>query len=98
MPRIKRDSHGLYLRVDGSVFRPELARYCEGYVVLSFGSSNLAEGDLVKARHLSQTMLCKVRFGDDVVVETWFSHGSYLDDALRTIRSDDVWSPCVRVR
>lgn len=91
MPTIKRDSHGLYLRVDGSVFRPERGRYCEGYRMA--GMSNLSEGDLVKARHISQTPLCKVRFGDDVIVEAWCSHGTYFDKTGKIIQSDDVWSP-----
>ncbi len=84
--KIRQDSHGLYVRANGSVFRPEKSKSCypmkyhiqEGYITkLSFQQE-------VKVKHISGTPMCSIMVGDRN--EVWNSHGSYLLGV-------DAWNP-----
>jgi len=86
--KIKKDSHGLYVRTDGSIFRPQQSNYRYEIINDINGQSKYKEGETIKAYHCSQTPLAKV--GD----EYWFSHGCYIgfkDGKTFNLKSDDVW-------
>jgi hypothetical protein len=89
--RIRRDEHGLYVRTDGQVFRPEPSRgsYPHGNNPLP---STFVENAAVHVEHLSGTPLCRVATHVRDYSETWNSHGQYLQaGGLR--KSRDCWTP-----
>jgi hypothetical protein len=86
--RIRRDAHGLYVRTDGAVFRPERTRHT--YTSRGAGEG-WSEGERVKAHHISQTPDARLRSLDRPGQEgVWHSHGSYIAPH-RT--SDEAWMP-----
>jgi len=87
MALIREDCHGIYVKADGSIFRPQVNRY-HGH--LKNVASKYRAGEKVRARHIPQTTRAKV--GD----EFWFGHGSYdfWDPAVGKfipIPSEKVW-------
>jgi hypothetical protein len=105
MSKIYSDCHSLYVKVNGSYFRPVLpaAGYGQPYVqydrekntLLLIGDtiSTHTVGDKVKTRFIRRTSHCWV--GNEV----WHDHGAYFriasDDyaPLATISSEDSWHP-----
>ena len=99
MAKIRRDSHSLYVRTNGSVFRPWETPYSyETSQGATQGVTQFAEGEEVKLGHVNHTPFARLR-GDDTGdwsnrVELWHSHGDYYDyENNRTIPSDQVWDP-----
>jgi hypothetical protein len=90
--KIKLDSHGLYVRTDGKLYRP--VKTIDTYPTnpsansREDGTSGFKEGSQVKARHLSGTPFCVVK--TDTVEELWHSHGEYFGTT-----SVDCWHPCL---
>lgn len=76
--KIKTDSHGLYFRAGGYVFRPD-------------SETAFKDGQVVSARHVRCTRFGKAKAGK--VEETWLSHGSYFDDKAKIIPTDKVFEP-----
>ena len=82
MSVIREDSHGLYVKVGGYLFRPQ-CNYRYLVVGLGHAKGDFKKGDKVKAHHISQTMFGKV--GD----ERWFSHGQYFDGFTQTHKNSE---------
>lgn len=106
--KIRRDSHGLYVRVGGYVFRPvpipmlaPQARAWSGqtmrggyrYVNVETG---FVEGEEAKASHLAQTQTARVRsLSDPGKKELWYAHGESAEytDRYRLKNTEEVWNP-----
>jgi hypothetical protein len=88
MNRVYQDSHGTFLKADGSVFRPEVTpRYEHLYGKTDLVTvSVFVAGDAVKASHRYGTGLANVK--KDAIKETWFAHGSYNGEP-----SEKCWTP-----
>lgn len=84
MTRVRKDSHGLYVRTGGYVFRPEPSAHTVGR---SAHPTKINEGDQVKARHISGTPWGRV--GGEI----WHDHGSYIDDHGKQISTNLIWDP-----
>lgn len=88
--KVKKDTHGLFLRTDGRVYRPVKAKgsYHIAHAANSRedGRSDFAVGDEVAAKHRTQTPFCIVKAAG--VEEYWHSHGEYTGK-----KSDDCWDP-----
>ena len=88
MTRVKRDSHGLYVRNDGLCFRPELTRHS---TIRAINTPNAAfsEGEAVRAHHLSGTVHAKV-VALDGRSAVWSSHGEIWQ---KGVTSEACWTP-----
>lgn len=98
--KIKFDSHGLYIRTNGSVYRPYRSMY--GYMIKAQnGTSSFVLGDGVTVSHITGTPHCRVKqritAGDPPrIEEIWSSHGEYIGAngyPTKDIKSDDCWRP-----
>ena len=92
MPKLKSDSHGLYFRTNGSVFRPFVTAETQGYhKTTDDGKTQFVVGESVKVKHISQTPLASIKA--DNKEEFWHSHGSYLDlkNNCKVIASNLIW-------
>ena len=96
--RIRKDTHGLYVRTDGSVFRPVLTPHsypvCQPLWRTSANghpyepdATLFVEGEAVKARHVSQTPFASITTADGRKA-FWWSHGMYMGK-----KSDECWIP-----
>ncbi len=107
--KIKKDRHGLYLKTDGSIFRPVQTNDArlrglspsggpspEGVFAASAETTQFREFDAVSAIHRAGTELAIVRSGGGSVNEYWYSHGCYIGDDLKQIKSEDVWRPVTK--
>jgi hypothetical protein len=101
MSRIRRDAHSLYVRVNGSVYRPieTLWSYTGMQGATTHGVTQFAEGEEVRLSHMRGTSHARLR-GEDTAtrrdrVEIWHSHGSYYDREGRMLPSDQCWTPTV---
>ena len=98
MAKIRRDCYGLYVRTDGSVFRPyETPWSCYGHGTANHGITQFGEGEEVTARHMRGTPRARVR-GEDTPtwqdrVEIWHSHGCYYDSQGGMLKSEACWTP-----
>jgi len=98
MSKIRRDCYGLYVRTDGSVFRPyETPWSCYDHGAANHGITQFSEGEEVTARHMSGTPRARVR-GKDTAdwrdrMEIWHSHGCYYDNNGKLISSEACWTP-----
>lgn len=89
---IRRDTHSLYVKTGGYIFRPVRSRTVPPHPNVTDGdATQFNAGDKVPARHLSGNPLAKV--GN----ETWASHGSYYDNSSQ-VPSDDIWDPAPNSR
>lgn len=83
MTKVRQDKHGLYVKTDGSIFRPLFpAEYAHVYK----NKTTAQAGDEVAARHIRCTELASIKIKD--TKEMWFYHGSYLNK-----KSEDVYEP-----
>lgn len=87
---VKRDKHGLYVRVDSHLYRP--VKTIDSYPLASWansrelGDTSFCEGTSVSLRHLPATPFCSVT--DAVLTEHWHSHGVYVGK-----KSEQCWCP-----
>ena len=88
MPKIHEDSHGLYIKAGGYIFRPI---FPVGYGHVHPGGTVFQAGDTVKANHLGGSSLGSVRKGD--IKERWYSHGSYFAPDGSATPSEDCFKP-----
>jgi hypothetical protein len=72
--RVKQDSHGLYFRAGGYLFRPVPTSDTEHYRVAT--TSQFAKGDPVKVSHIACTSMGRIKRDDHV--ELWSCHGQYI--------------------
>lgn len=82
MPKVRKDAHGLCLKVGGYVWRPI---FPVGYRHAYKDESQLEAGQTVTARHSGGPLLT-IKHGDSIK-EVWFSHGAYLgpDQSPKTV-------------
>jgi len=98
--KIKRDSHGIYVRAGGYLFRPRPHSLLTHPLVTTpeqrakvkniMQTSAFDEGDPVRARHIGGSQFGVVgdnERGD----ETWASHGMYYDRQGKQISSEKIW-------
>jgi len=87
MALVRRDSHGLYVKTGGYLFRPQ--RTCTPFSIgREDAKGNFEKGKRVKAHHVACTVFAKV--GE----ERWFSHGQYYDPFTQVhINSENLWCP-----
>ncbi len=89
---IRKDEHGLFLRVGGYVFRPvksnEGSHYSHVKESREDGTSQFKEGDAVNANHRRSTTVGVLKARG--IEEWWHSHGTYLGPLTR---SEDCWIP-----
>lgn len=90
MSVIRKDSHGLYVKAGGYLFRPRVNCSNRHLRELGIGAGATAftEADRPKARHIGQTTRARV-VGKDGLIETWFAHGCYAPGEP----SDKFWDP-----
>lgn len=93
--RVKRDSHGLYIRTNGGIYRPERTKYTDHHRPFQ---TQITEGEQVNGHHISQTPTAKLtRANGDS--EIWSVHGGcYVgyDEVTKKnffIPSDNMWEP-----
>jgi hypothetical protein len=84
--KVKSDSHGLYVRGGGYVWRPEFpASYPTEGLIPEQGHSNHREGDRVTVSHKGGTMLASVVEHGPAsrarYTERWYCHGQYISTA-----------------
>lgn len=98
MTKIRSDSHGLYVRTDGSVYRPfeTPCSYDDSQAALR-GITQFAEGEEIKVSHIAGSPFARLRGADtrdfSNRVELWHSHGCYYDKQGKIRKSDDLWEP-----
>lgn len=86
--KVKKDSHGLYVRGGGYLWRPIYPRNVEQLETLH------KENDEVNVNHYTAGPYAKV--GTKGNIELWYSHGSYLDFKgvkTKTINSEFLFKP-----
>lgn len=99
--RIQQDSHGLYVRTNGTLFRPQRSTKS---IPVADGADNFDEYYRETPTQFSTRELAHIRLfltcGVLRVVsasrdlrEVWHDHGSYYADGGGRIPSDQVWSP-----
>lgn len=91
--KIREDSHGLYVRTNGGVYRPVPAKGLIGFDPLNLLirlPSKYKAGEDVPVRHISQSVLAKV--GE----EHWWVHGdnaSFDTGRYKLVDTNTVWNP-----
>ena len=99
MSRIRKDAHSLYVRVNGSVYRPIETpwSYTGMQGAATHGITQFAEGEEVKLSHMRGTPHARLR-GEHTATcqdrrEIWHSHGSYYDSQGGVLKSEQCWAP-----
>ncbi len=97
--KVRLDSHGMYIRINGGIFRPQpstQAYFC-GHLGFKRFNINLHPGNTVMAVFNSGTPMCRIY--DPVkpkIFDLWHTHGTYfyhVDGKLKYKNSEDVWAP-----
>jgi len=88
--KIKSDEHGLYIKNNGGIVRPDKCEYDQLHFKRIF-KSKFKDGEIVKVSHITQTPLSKL-IKDDII-EVWCSHGCYFNGNGENIKSVNIWKP-----
>lgn len=88
MSKVRSDKHGLYIQTGGYYFRPI---FPIGYKHLEKDLFEIKLGDSVKANHISGTPTCKIKVGNQLMY--WYSHGCYVDNDCKHVKSEDCYKP-----
>jgi hypothetical protein len=106
--RIRKDSHSLYVRAGGYVFRPVpnpmMAPQARAWSNTTFDSgyryanvtTGFVEGEEAKAAHVAQTQTARVKsLSEPNRKELWYAHGESAEytDRYRLKNTEDVWDP-----
>jgi hypothetical protein len=91
MTKIRTDTHGVYVRAGGYVFRPVATVYSYMPGTTDHGVTSFGPSDSVRARHIAGTGRGRLRGPDRE--EIWHSHGCYYDRDGKIIPSDRLWMP-----
>lgn len=92
MAIIKEDCYGIYVKINGSLYRPNQSvmdnpdQLITGRII----NSAFIKNDRVAIRLMKSAPYCKIVKGD--YNEIWVSHGSYFDHT-KTIPSIRCWRP-----
>lgn len=89
--KINKDVHGLFIRTDGQVFRPQPTPHSYPTKYTTTGTTEFENGEDVRARHISQTPFAQI-IGNGKL-EWWHAHGCYISDAGKYIQSKEIWNP-----
>lgn len=102
--KIKQDSHSLYVRTNGSVYRPVPAKWSYPHPSAidpadpykgGRATTRFHEGDEVIVSNQEQSPFCTLlKPSIPLYTELWHSHGTYYREDLSTLKkSDEVWEP-----
>lgn len=87
---INRDVHGIFVRTNGSVYRPVKTKnsypLSPNVNVKDTGMSYFLTGDKVTVLNVSSTLFCKVR--NEKIEEWWHAHGIYIGK-----KTTECWQP-----
>jgi hypothetical protein len=87
--KIRRDTHGLYLRTDGRLYRPQPVPDSGS---VASGASYMREGETINASHPSGCCFAILRDRARDVKEFWYDHGTYYGvNGIGNIPSDLLW-------
>lgn len=94
--KIRADRHGLYVRTNGSVYRPQksITSYPTRYSLQHGYDTAFKEGMEVTVQVIRATPFCRVVWM--LKGEEWQSHGAYaqlINGKFRHISSEMCWSP-----
>jgi hypothetical protein len=93
--RLRKDSHGYFVRTNGGVYRPEksIEDYPLAPGVRTFVTS-FKEGEEVEVKNMNRTPFCKV-INSKFIEEVWVYHGrgTHLG---RNIPTDNSWIPVIK--
>ena len=90
MNLVRRDSHGLFVKSGGRIFRPISADLAYS-PSRPPGVSAYAMGEKVRVNIRSQSPYCKV-FQPGKVIEFWHDHGHYMR-RQGEVTSEECWIP-----
>jgi hypothetical protein len=89
--KVRRDEHGLYVRTDGHVFRPQLSRSSYPHQN-NPDPTRFQEDWIVKVSHIGGSPLCRIATHSRDYSEVWNSHGQYFM-AGHQRASAECWLP-----
>lgn len=98
--KIRSDCHGLYVRTNACVYRPQqtplsypVQKTTRGKKCFSLcnGDSAFSVGAEVKVHHVTQSPFCSVEVG--YIEEYWHCHGTYINPEGGYHKSETVWRP-----
>lgn len=84
MPTVHEDEHGVFIKHDGNIYRPQTNEHYFPFPILSGRdsfpaiSSKYKKGDKVKARRYSGCLWAYVGTGNNLTDEYWSYHGCYV--------------------
>lgn len=85
--RVRSDSHGLFFRAKGSVYRPQVAKGQRG----ADTRTTLVDGDEIETAVMTGFPIAHVHRGR--VIELWYNHGEYLTKPPGFIDTNQLWNP-----
>jgi len=90
--KVRQDKHGKFVRTNGRIYRPQLAKL-EHYAPDRAVRTSLEAGVKVWVYAVAQTSFCAVAKRPRIPRPMlWGSHGMYMTGG-KTIRSELVWRP-----
>ena len=104
MSKIYRDDHSLYVKTNGSYYRPVLT-HLDNYDIngnvkridADFGTSVFTCDSKVKVKMVRYASICSVK--SEEVTEYWHTHGEYKDwekEGMPIIPSNEQWKPYIK--
>ena len=98
--KIRKDRHGLYVRANYYIFRPQRAEFEPDHANRTW-ESRLIGGEPAMLNPIAQTSHCtvKAKAWNGTVKEVWGSHGTYRPEWMGGILRDSelVWNPKERI-
>lgn len=90
LERVKKDSHGIYIKHYGDVYRPQVSVWTHAAFVNMNITSRYKLGDIVNALQMRNSPHLKVGEGPtNPMTEVWHSHGLYRRGEI----SERCWMP-----
>ena len=87
--KIRRDCHGLFVRTNGSVFRPQESEHSYYIKHIYPNENGFSEGEQARVSFINGSPNCKVVRGD--YLEVWYAHGVY--GRYGQGSSENCWDP-----
>lgn len=86
--KIRKDSHGLFVRANGYVVRPD---YAAGYKHLEAEKGDFKEGETVNVSHIGGSPLSRLKRVGGKATAIWYSHGpaTYWDESAGKAKQFD---------
>lgn len=70
--KVHKDAHGLYIRAEGHIFRPD---FPIEYKSMGYEFGDISEGDKVNVSHKRLTVTANLKVVGGDAREVWYSHG-----------------------